>query len=113
MTWKGSRLVLVTAMLISLAAAALFATWAVGSGRRTRSEPEAIRPWMSIPYIAHSQHVSQRTLWVALGIPPHMRDHRPLIRIAGEKHRSVEELIAALRNAINKADRFPRKGPPE
>lgn len=112
MTWKASRLLLVTALLISLAAAALFATWAVGSGRRTRSESEAIRPWMSIPYIAHSQHVSQRILWEALGIPPHTRDHRPLIGIAREKRRRVEELITVLRKALNKADRTPLNNAP-
>jgi hypothetical protein len=110
MRWKTNRLLLVTALLISVVATALFATWAVGSGRLTRSGSESIRPWMSIPYIAHSQHVPQRTLWDALGIPPHLRDHRPLLRIAREKRRHVDELITALRNAINKADRKPLKG---
>ena len=105
MTRSATRLALLTALLISLAAAALFATWAVGSGRSAHSGSEAIRPWMSVPYIAHSQHVAQRTLWDALGIPPHLRDHRPLIRIAREKRRHVDELITALRNAINKAER--------
>ncbi len=66
---------------------------------------------MSIPYIAHSQHVPQRALWDALGIPPHSRDHRPLIRIAREKRRHVDELIAALKKAINKTDRAPLKDP--
>lgn len=109
MTRMASRLVLVTAFLISMAAAALFATWAVGSGRLARGGSEAIRPWMSIPYIAHSLHVPQRTLWDALGIPPHSRDYRPLIRIAREKRRRVEDLIAALKHAIDKTGRTPSK----
>ena len=105
MNRSATRLILLCALLISLAAAALFATWAVGSGRSAHAGSEAIRPWMSVPYIAHSQHVAQRTLWDALGIPPGVRDHRPLIRIAREKRRHVDELITALKKAINKADK--------
>ncbi|MDQ6760529.1 MAG: hypothetical protein M3Z32_11800 [Acidobacteriota bacterium] len=100
-------------MLIALAVTAMFATWAVGSGRSARGGSEAIRPWMSIPYIAHSQHVPQRALWEALGIPPHSRDHRPLIRIARETRRHVDELIAALRRAIDSAVHTPLKDHPQ
>lgn len=94
------RVVLVAALVVSLAVAALFASRAVHSARSTHTEFESIRPWMSIPYIAHSKHVPARTLWKALGIPPHSHDRRPLARIAREQGRPVEELISAVRAAI-------------
>lgn len=95
------------ALLISLAVAAVFAMRAMEAGRLTQAGGEGIRAWMSIPYIAHSQHVPQRTLWEALGIAPHLRDHRPLIRIAREKRRRVEDLITTLRKAVAKTARKP------
>lgn len=107
MTRAGTRLLLIVALLASLAVAALFATRAVGTGRHTREGDEAIRPWMSVPYVAHSQGVPQRTLWDALGIPPHAHDRRPLARIAREKKRRVEDLIAQLRRAIGAERKSP------
>jgi hypothetical protein len=112
MTRTGTRILLIAALLASLAVAALFATRAVGSSRRTHAGDEGIRPWMSIPYVAHSQGVSQRALWDALGIAPHLHDHRPLARIAREKKRRVEDLIRQLRGAIG-AERKPAQGAPE
>lgn len=91
---------LVLALVASLAVAALFATRAVRSVRRSQSEFETIRPWMSVLYVAHSKHVPQGVLWKALGLAPHAHDRRPLARIAREQGRSVEELITALRTAI-------------
>lgn len=94
------RLVLALALVASLAVAALFASRAVHYAKSTRAESEGIRPWMSVPYIAHSKHVPARVLWKALGIPPHSHDRRPIGRIARAQGRPVEELIAALRAAI-------------
>jgi hypothetical protein len=102
--------VLVLALLASLAVAAIFATRAVHYAKRTQTEFESIRPWMSVPYIAHSKHVPQRVLWKALGIPPHTHDRRPLARIARDQGRPVEELITLLLNAITEAQ---SQGPPQ
>src|SRR5437764_12330992 len=94
------RLILVLALVASLAVAAIFASRDVHYARSTHTEFESIRPWMSVPYIAHSKHVPARVLWKALGIPPHPHDRRPLGRIARDQGRPVEELITALRAAI-------------
>ena len=61
----------------------------------------AIRPWMSVPYVAHSYRVPPRVLYEALGLkslpPP---DKRPLRVIAREQNRTVAELISELQDAI-------------
>src|SRR5882672_7231545 len=66
---------------------------------RTHRE-EVIRPWMSIPYIAHSYRVPPPVLYQALRIPPPPHDRKPLKEIAREQNRSVEELANILREAI-------------
>jgi hypothetical protein len=93
----------VLALVASLAVAAIFASRAVHDAKSAKSEFESIRPWMSVPYIAHSRHVPPGVLWKALGIPPHVHDRRPLIRIARDQGRPVEELTAALHSAIANA----------
>jgi len=61
---------------------------------------EVIRPWMSVPYVAHSYHVPPHILYQALGIPPQPHDRRPLKQIAREHNRSVDEVITVLHQAI-------------
>ena len=96
------RTLLASALIILLACALLFTLRAVRYAHRARGE-ETIRPWMSVPYIAHSRHVPQNLLWQALGIPPHTRDHRPIGRIARQEKKPVDELLKNLREAIVKA----------
>jgi hypothetical protein len=61
---------------------------------------EVIRPWMTIPYVAHSYRVPPRVLYQALGISPTPHDRRPLKQIAREQNRSVEEVSSVLNDAI-------------
>lgn len=61
---------------------------------------EVIRPWMSVPYVAHSYRVPPHVLYEALGIAPQPRDRKPLKEIAREKNISVEQLITTLQEAI-------------
>jgi hypothetical protein len=61
---------------------------------------EVIRPWMSVPYVAHSYHIPPHILYQALGIPPQPHDRRPLKQIAREHKRSVDEVITVLHEAI-------------
>ncbi len=61
---------------------------------------EAIRPWMSVPYIAHSYRLPPHVLFEALGIPPQPPDRRPIKEIAREQNISVEQLITTLQEAI-------------
>ena len=61
---------------------------------------ETIRPWMSVPYVAHSYRVPPHVLYEALGIPHPPHDRRPIRELAHEQNRSAEELIAILEKAI-------------
>jgi hypothetical protein len=61
---------------------------------------EVIRPWMTIPYVAHSYGVPPHILYQALGIPPQLHDRRPLKQIARAHNRSVDEVITVLHEAI-------------
>jgi hypothetical protein len=61
---------------------------------------EAIRPWMSVPYIAHSYHVPRHILYEALQIPSQPHDRRPIKEIAREQNTSVEKLTTTLQEAI-------------
>src|ERR1051326_7749348 len=54
---------------------------------------EVIRPWMSIPYIAHSYRIAPHILYESLGMAAQPRDRPPIREIAREKNRSVDELI--------------------
>jgi ABC-type nickel/cobalt efflux system permease component RcnA len=61
---------------------------------------EVIRPWMSVPYIAHSYRVPPHVLYQALGISPQPHDRRPLKQIAREQNRQVDQVINVLNEAI-------------
>ena len=75
-------------------------------------QDEPIRPWMNLGYIAHSYSVPPWVLHQALGLPA-KPDRRPIREIAREQHRSVNEVIAILQNAIVHArPPYPPPGPP-
>ena len=79
-----------------------------------RHQDETIRPWMSLGYIAHSYGVPPRVLYQALGLPPKPGgpDRRPIREIAREQHRSVDEVIGILQDAIVRArSPYPPPGP--
>ncbi len=61
----------------------------------------SIRPWMTIPYIAHTYHVPESYLYQSLHIadtqPPH---HATLHALAISYNRSENELIHTLQDAI-------------
>jgi len=61
---------------------------------------EVIRPWMSVPYVAHSYRVPPHVLYEALGIAPQPHDRKPIKEIAREQNISVEQLIASMQEAI-------------
>jgi hypothetical protein len=73
---------------------------------------EPIRPWMSLPYVAHSYRVPPYILYEALGITPSPRDRRPIREIAKEQNRSVDEVILDLQNAIARERASHPAGPP-
>ena len=73
---------------------------------------EVIRPWMSLPYVAHSYRVPPRALYEALNLdhPPH--DRRPIKKIAADQHKPVDEIIATLYQAIGRARQQPAPNAP-
>ena len=75
---------------------------------------EVIRPWMSIPYVAHSFRVPPHVLYQALEIPPQPHDRRPLRQIARAHNRPVEDVITVLHDAIarERAAHPPSAPPP-
>lgn len=78
-------------------------------------QDEPIRPWMNLGYIARSYNVPPWVLRQALGLPPttHPPDKRPIRAIAREQHRSVNEVVAILQDAIVHArPPYPPPGPP-
>ena len=74
-------------------------------------QDEPIRPWMTVPYVAHSYHVPSSILYRALGLPPGPHDRRPLADIARLQHRSVQDVIADLQKAITQARTSPLPSP--
>ncbi len=88
------------AFLVAIAATLIFGIRASRHARRLRFENEPIRPWMSVPFIAHTHHVPAATLFRAIGIVPEPHDRRPLRVIARQEHRPVEDLIEDLDRAL-------------
>jgi hypothetical protein len=79
---------------------------------RTHRE-EVIRPWMTVPYVAHSYRVPPRVLYQALGLSPQPHDRRPLKQIAREQNRAVDEMTSVLQDAITRERaNHPTAAPP-
>ncbi len=68
---------------------------------------ETIRPWMTLPYIAHAHRVPVASLYQALGIPYQARDHRPISRIARSLGLPVQTVITELQNALQELQLTP------
>lgn len=99
--WK--KWITVVAFTLVVLATGLFAVRTVRRAMFWRvHHDETIRPWMSIPYVAHSYRIPPHVLYQTLKIPPQLHDRRPLKEIAREQNRSVEEVIAALQDAIDR-----------
>ena len=100
--------------LAALLVAGLFGVRAVRRAAYWRGHRDVpVRPWMSIPYVAHSYRVPARALYEAVGLKPQPPpDRRPLRLIAREQGRPVEELINELQEAVAR-ERASRPPPPQ
>lgn len=79
------------------------------AARHFRELHEPIRPWMSIPFLAHTHHVPEAVLFQAIGVTPRgPRDRRPIYRLAHELHRPAAEVISQLQHAIDAAEKPPQ-----
>jgi hypothetical protein len=101
---------LVLGFVLSLVIIVVFAIRSVRQAPHLRVD-EPIRPWMTVPYIAHSYRVPSYVLYQTLGISAQRLDKRPISVIARLQNRSVESVIAALKDAITRA-RPPYPTPP-
>jgi hypothetical protein len=104
-------------MLAAFVLAAAFAClFAVRTARHAlywgRHRDEAIRPWMSVPYVARSYRVPPHVLYRAINLEPRPRDRRPLRELALEQKRSEEELAEELLKAVADFRAHPERYPP-
>jgi hypothetical protein len=100
-TAKGQKWIALIAFLLVIVMTGFFAVRTVRRAAFWRQHrDEVIRPWMSVPYVAHSYRVPPRVLYQALGIPAQAHDRRPLRQLAREQNRPVDELTSILQQAI-------------
>ena len=110
-TWRRA-LAVGLAFVLAITGTFVFATRAGRRARHIHTENEPIRPWMSVPFVAHSHHVPASVLFQAIGVHPREpHDRRSVRRIAHDLNRPVPELIAQLQRAIDAAA-YPPGGPP-
>jgi hypothetical protein len=99
----SSLLVLAVAFCLAIAGTLIFGVRAGRYARRLHTENEPIRPWMSVPFIAHTHHVPSAILFQAIGLEPQQHDRRPLRTIAREEHRPVADVVRDLERALASA----------
>jgi hypothetical protein len=96
----SNLLILAVAFLAAIAGTFVFGYRAGRYAHRLRLENEPIRPWMSVPFIAHIHHVPPELLFRAVGLEPVPHDRRPLRAIARAEHRPIADLIRDLEKAL-------------
>ncbi len=97
---SGRAAWLVIALALAIGVAGLLTLHTIRHAIHMRRATEPVRPWMSIPYIAHSHRVPAPQLYEAVGLPFDRHDHRPLWRIARQVNRPVDQLIASVEAVI-------------
>ena len=119
---QARRVILLTALLVICLALLLVVTRRAARAYlevrhlRTVAAGEAVdvRPWMTIPYIAHVYHVPEEELWRALDLTPTKQERRdPLHVIARHHHRDVHADILTLEARVEalRAPTAPRPPP--
>jgi hypothetical protein len=114
-TAKGQKWIALIAFILVILMTVFFAVRTVRRAAFWRQHrDEVIRPWMTVPYVAHSYRVPPHVLYQALGIPPQPHDRRPLRQIAREQNRPADELVNLLQQAIarERASHPPGAPPP-
>ena len=99
---RQPKFLLAVAFVIAIAAAFVFGYRVGWHASHMRWATEPIRPWMSVPFIAHTHHVPAERLFSAIGVQPHPEDRRPLRRIARDESRPVADLIRDLEDTLVK-----------
>jgi hypothetical protein len=97
--WRQWTMLVIFALVVTVTG--LFAVRTVRRAIYWRQHrDETIRPWMTVPYVAHSHRVPPRVLYEALGIPHPPHDRRPLRQIAREQNVSIDHVMETLQKAI-------------
>ena len=104
------KIILSVALLVAMAGAIVFGHRTRGHIRRIRSENDPIRPWMSVPFIAHVHHVRPDILYQAIRVEPRQHDRRPVRQLARAENRPVADVMRDLEAAIASA-RGQSQGP--
>lgn len=91
---------LLGAFFAARAAMGAIATFQHQNALTRTGDVRTMRPWMTIPYIAHEYHVPDHYLYETLNITRDYPTHSTLQTIASRSHRSVSELIHKLQTAI-------------
>ena len=97
------RTLLALGFCLAIAAVFFFGYRAGHTARHVRWQEEAIQPWMSVPFIAHTRHTPEKPLFEAIHVQPDRHDRRPIRDIARAGNVPVAELIRDLEQAIAKA----------
>jgi hypothetical protein len=102
--WRHNRwltlsfaITLTLALVFIIRASVFFVYWQAHAD-------EAIEGWMTVRYVARSYRVDPKIVHDAVGLPDTGPDRRPLIRIAREDGKPLDEITARILEAI-KADR--------
>ena len=108
--WRHNRwltiafaLTLTLALVFIIRAGVFFVYW-----QQHRDEP--IEGWMTVRYIARSYRVDPKIVHDAIGLPETGPDRRPLVRIAREDGKPLDEMTTGILQAI-RADRAARGQP--
>jgi hypothetical protein len=97
--WRPA-LVLALAFLLSITGTFVLAYRAGRHARQAQWQNEPIRPWMPVPFIAHSHHLPPAVLFQAIGVQPQPHDRRSIRRIARDQNRPLTELMDKLQKAV-------------
>lgn len=108
--WRHNRwltiafaLTLTLALVFIIRAGVFFVYW-------QQHQDEPIEGWMTVRYIARSYRVDPKIVHDAAGLPRTGPDRRPLVKIASEDGRPLDEMTARILEAI-RADRAARGEP--
>src|SRR5258707_7006973 len=105
--------IVVAALVLVVLVTGLFAVRTVRRAMYWRvHRDEVIRPWMSIPYVAHSYRIPPPVLYQSLGIPPQPHDRRPLRQIAIKQNSPVDAVISGLNYALARRRAIPSPSSP-
>lgn len=108
--WRHNRwltlaflLTLTLALVFTIRAGVFFVYW-------QQHQDEPIEGWMTVRYVARSYRVDPKIVHDAIGLPRTGPDRRPLIRIAREDGKPLDQITERVLEAI-RANRIARGQP--